>query len=97
MEPTEHERQSLESIRFAPDFGRLPEDAAKPERAFRQANKMRDDLLAYFDAEHERAERLEMALIAARDWHGLDGDGISDPTIQLILDALAGAPKEEPK
>ena len=32
-----------------------------------------------------------VALKAARDWRGLDGDGLSDPVRQLILDTIATA------
>ena len=39
------------------------------------------DLVAHRD-------QLLMACKAAVDWHGLDGDSISDPTLKLLLDAI---------
>ena len=39
-------------------------------------------------ARHEIA-RLRAAVAAAIDWRGLDGDGITDPTRTLLIEALA--------
>ena len=37
------------------------------------------------------AHELLVALYAVRDWRGLDGDGISDPVRQLVIDTIAKA------
>ena len=39
------------------------------------------------------SNRLREALEAARDWRGLDGDGITDPVRQMIIAALSAEPE----
>jgi hypothetical protein len=45
-----------------------------------------------YGALRRRVAELEAALQEVRDWRGLDGDGISDPTRQHVRAALSGEP-----